>query len=157
MSELQRLLSWLNQARQAFQSCLQSHRSQVRTQVRVPLAISFGAIAGALSRYYLTLGFSDWLGTAFPFGTLFINLSGALAMGFVATLAVERTLLSPDLRLAITVGFLGSYTTFSSYQLDAEKLLTTSSWQITLLYWMGSAVFGIICLELGTYLARRLP
>jgi CrcB protein len=121
------------------------------------LAISLGAIAGALSRYYLTLGFSDWLGPAFPFGTLFINLSGALVMGFVATLALERALISPEFRLAITVGFLGSYTTFSSYQLDAEKLLTTSSWQITLLYWLGSAVWGIVCLELGAYLARRLP
>ncbi|MDA0268910.1 MAG: CrcB family protein, partial [Cyanobacteria bacterium] len=83
--------------------------------VRVPIAISFGAMAGALSRYYLTLGFNEWFGTAFPFGTGFINGSGAFMMGFFATLAIERTLISPDLRLAIAVGFLGSYTTFSSY------------------------------------------
>ena len=125
--------------------------------VRAPLAISFGAIAGALSRYYLTLGFNQWLGTAFPFGTFFINLSGAFVMGFFVTMALERSVISPDLRLAIAVGFLGSYTTFSSYQLDAEKLLTTGSWEITSLYWMGSAVLGLLCLELGSYLARRLP
>ncbi|HBW57318.1 MAG TPA: fluoride efflux transporter CrcB [Oscillatoriales bacterium UBA8482] len=125
--------------------------------LRAPLAISFGAIAGALSRYYLTLGFNQWLGTAFPFGTFFINLSGAFVMGFFTTLALERTVISPDLRLIIAVGFLGAYTTFSSYQLDAEKLLTIANLGITSLYWIGSAMFGVLCLQLGSYLARRLP
>jgi CrcB protein len=125
--------------------------------VRAPLAISFGAILGALSRYYFTLGFNQWLGTAFPFSTFFINLSGAFVMGFFVTMALERSVISPDVRLSIAVGFLGSYTTFSSYQLDAEKLLTTGSWEIISLYWIGSAVLGLLCLELGSYLARRLP
>ncbi|NUN66991.1 fluoride efflux transporter CrcB (plasmid) [Pseudanabaena biceps] len=125
--------------------------------LRAPLAISFGAIAGALSRYYLTLGFNQWLGMAFPFGTFFINLSGAFVMGFFSTLALERTVISPDLRLIIAVGFLGSYTTFSSYELDAEKLLTIANLEITSLYWLGSAMFGVLCLQLGSYLARRLP
>lgn len=124
--------------------------------VRGPLAISIGAIAGALSRYYLTLGMGQWLGTAFPFGTFFINLSGSLVMGFLTTLAIERRMISPELRLMIAVGFLGSYTTFSTYQLDAEKLLTTHAWEITALYWIGSAILGVFCLEVGSYLARRL-
>ncbi|MGA7935456.1 MAG: fluoride efflux transporter CrcB [Kovacikia sp.] len=153
MRERRRILNWFSQGGLALRSFLQSCRSLVR----LPLAISLGAIAGALSRYYLTLGCSQWLGTTFPFGTFVINLSGALIMGFFVTLAVERTIISPDLRLVIAVGFLGSYTTFSSYQLDTEKLLMTGSWQITLLYWSGSASLGVLCLELGTYLARRLP
>lgn len=124
---------------------------------RLPLTISLGAVTGALTRYYLTLGFNEWLGMAFPVGTLFINLSGALVMGFFVTLAVERSLISPDLRLAIAVGFIGSYTTFSSYELDAEKLFKTETWSISLLYWIGSAIWGVLCLQLGTYLARRLP
>lgn len=128
----------------------------VSPAIRVPLAISLGAIAGALSRYYLTLGVNQWLGTAFPFGTFCINLSGALIMGFFATLAVEGRIRSPDLRLVIAVGFLGSYTTFSSYQLEAEKLLTIGQWGLTGLYWIGSAILGVACLELGAYLARRL-
>lgn len=153
MGELQRILTWFNQGRLILRSFLQS----CHPLVRAPLAISFGAIAGALSRYYLTLGFSQWLGTAFPFSTLIINLSGAFIMGLFTTLAVERTIVSPDLRLIIAVGFLGSYTTFSSYQLDAEKLLMAGAWEITLLYWLGSAILGVLCLELGTYLARWLP
>ncbi|MBD2001281.1 fluoride efflux transporter CrcB [Leptolyngbya sp. FACHB-541] len=113
-------------------------------------------IAGALNHYYLALGFNQWLGTAFPFGTFAINLSGSFLMGFFTHLAVERSLISPDLRLIIAVGFPGSYTTFSTYELDAEKLLTVGTWQM-LLYWIGSALLGVLCLELGSFLARRLP
>lgn len=142
----------MNWFAQGVQSLLRSGNANVR----VPLAISFGAIAGALSRYYLTLGFNQWLGTAFPFGTFVINLSGALFMGFFTHLAVERSIIPPDLRLIIAVGFLGSYTTFSTYELDAEKLLMDEQWQITSLYWIGSALLGVLCLELGSYLARRL-
>jgi CrcB protein len=135
----------------------QKHNWLKRPAVRVPLAISLGAIAGAWSRYYLGLGFNQWLGTAFPFGTLFINLSGCFVMGFFVTLALERTVISAELRLTIAVGFLGSYTTFSSYQLEAEKLWTNCSWEITLLYWIGSSLLGVLLLELGSYLARKFP
>lgn len=145
-------MNWFAKGGQGIQSILRSGNGNVR----MPLAISFGAIPGALSRYYLTLGFNQWLGTAFPFGTFAINLSGAFLMGFFTHLAVERSVISPDLRLMIAVGFLGSYTTFSTYELDAEKLLAAGQWQI-LLYWIGSALLGVLCLELGRYLAQRLP
>ena len=118
-------------------------------------AISLGAIAGALSRYYLTLAFSRWLGRGFPYGTFTINLSGAFIMGFFTTLALERVVLSPDLRLLITVGFLGSYTTFSTYALDTAKLVQLSSWNVTLFYWLGSAFLGLISLEIGSFFARK--
>ena len=146
-------MNWFAKSGQGIRSILHSSNASVR----VPLAISFGAITGALSRYYLTLGFNQWLATAFPFGTFVINLSGAFVMGFFASLALERSLISPDLRLIIAVGFLGSYTTFSTYELDAEKLLTAGQWQSTSLYWISSALLGVLCLELGSYLAQRLP
>lgn len=125
--------------------------------VRVPVAISFGAIAGALSRYFISTNVNQWLGTAFPFATFFINLSGALIMGFFTSLAVERSIISPDVRLIVAVGFLGAYTTFSTYTLDLERLLETGHWQTSSLYWIGSTLLGLLCLELGSYLARRLP
>ncbi|MBV6622536.1 MAG: fluoride efflux transporter CrcB [Rivularia sp. (in: Bacteria)] len=128
----------------------------VDINLRAPLAISLGAIAGALSRYYLTLAFSRWLGTTFPYGTFAINLSGAFIMGFFTTLAFESVVLSPDLRLLITVGFLGSYTTFSTYALDTANLLRIDSWFVTLFYWLGSAFLGVISLEIGSFLARKL-
>jgi CrcB protein len=125
--------------------------------VRAPLAVSLGAIPGALSRYYLTLLFIEWLGSSFPYGTFVINISGALIMGFFSTLALERTLISADVRLLIAVGFLGSYTTFSTYELDTDTLLWNAHQEAALLYWLGSAILGVVSLEVGSFVARRLP
>lgn len=124
--------------------------------LRVPIAVGLGAIAGALSRYYLALILNQWLGTAFPFATFLINLSGAFAMGFFTSLAIARNILSPDVRLIVAVGFLGSYTTFSTYSLDLERLLQTGNWQFASLYWIGSTVLGVLSLELGHFLARKV-
>jgi CrcB protein len=123
--------------------------------VRNPIAISFGAIAGALSRYYLTLWFAQRCGTSFPFGTFFINLTGCLIMGFFTTLALARVAtIPPEVRLLVAVGFLGSYTTFSTYGLDTVTLLRNRSLQVAGFYWAGSAILGIICVQLGALLAR---
>jgi fluoride exporter len=129
--------------------------TSVDPSVRAPLAIALGAVPGALSRYYLTLLFTRWLGTSFPYGTFFINLTGALVMGFFVTLTLERAIQSPDLRLLIAVGFLGSYTTFSTYTLDTSVLLRNGTYGFGLFYWAGSAVLGVIGLEIGGWLARR--
>jgi len=124
--------------------------------LRAPVAIALGAIPGALCRYYLTLLFARWLGTGFPFGTFFINLTGALVMGFFVTLTLERAITSPDLRLLIAVGFLGSYTTFSTYALDTGTLLRNGTYGYGLFYWAGSAALGVISLEIGSLLAKKL-
>lgn len=71
-------------------------------------------------------------------------------------MALELTLISPDLRLLVAVGFLGSYTTFSTYALDTANLLRVRSHGSALLYWAGSAVLGELSLEVGSFLARRL-
>ncbi len=121
-----------------------------------PIAVSLGAIPGALSRYYLTVLFSKWFGASFPYGTFFINLSGSLLMGFFATLAIERILTSLELQLLITTGFLGSYTTFSTYALDISVLLRGRDRAKALFYWLGSSVLGGLCLEVGVVLAKFL-
>ncbi|BAY07372.1 fluoride efflux transporter CrcB [Calothrix sp. NIES-2098] len=123
--------------------------------IRNPIAISLGAIAGALSRYYLTLWFADRFGTSFPYGTFFINLSGCLAMGFFTTLAIDKVaIISPEVRLLVATGFLGAYTTFSTYGLDTISLLRTNNLLTATVYWGGSAILGIICVRLGVLLAR---
>ncbi|MBH8565277.1 fluoride efflux transporter CrcB, partial [Nostoc sp. CENA67] len=114
------------------------------SNIRIPIAISLGAIAGALSRYYLTLWFAQRFGTSFPYGTFFINLSGCLAMGFFATFAVEKVaIISPEIRLMVATGFLGAYTTFSTYGLDTIGLLRSGAWLSATTYWAGSAILGI--------------
>jgi CrcB protein len=123
--------------------------------VRNPIAISLGAIAGALSRYYLGLWFAQRFGTSFPYGTFFINLTGCFVMGFFTTLALERlSTISPEIRLLVAVGFLGSYTTFSTYGLDTVLLLRNRSLQTAGFYWLGSAVLGITGVQLGAIVAR---
>lgn len=124
--------------------------------VRAPIAISLGAIPGALSRYHLTLLFARWFGTNFPFGTFFINITGAAIMGFFVTFFLDRGIGNPDLRLFFAVGFLGSYTTFSTYALETSVLLKAGMYHLALLYWLGSAAIGYLGLELGSHLAQKL-
>jgi CrcB protein len=124
--------------------------------IRVPLAISLGAIPGALSRYYVTLWLTRTMGTNFPYGTFIINLTGALIMGFFVTFTLERTITSPDLRLLVAVGFLGSYTTFSTYALDTSILLKSGDRGLALFYWLGSTILGVFCLEIGSFFAKKI-
>jgi CrcB protein len=122
--------------------------------LRPPIAISLGAIAGALSRYYLSLWFQRF-GTAFPLGTFFINLTGCFVMGFFITLSLERVpTIPPEVRLMVTTGFLGAYTTFSTYGLESLKLLGDRNFPAFSFYWAGSAILGVICVQLGVILAR---
>jgi CrcB protein len=122
---------------------------------RNPIAISLGAIAGALSRYYLTLWFAKAFGTAFPYGTFFINLTGCFGMGFFVTFALERVTTVPlEVRLMVTTGFLGAYTTFSTYGLESLTLLRDRNFSTASFYWAGSAILGIICVQMGVILAR---
>ncbi|MBW4614519.1 MAG: fluoride efflux transporter CrcB [Desmonostoc vinosum HA7617-LM4] len=122
--------------------------------IRTPIGISLGAISGALSRYYFGLWFAGLFDTGFPYSTLIINVSGCFVMGFFTTLALRRFItIHPDIRLLVTTGFLGSYTTFSTYELDAAKLFRQHSLEIGLVYWFSSYVLGLLSLLLGNAIA----
>ncbi|MGK7937140.1 MAG: fluoride efflux transporter CrcB [Xenococcaceae cyanobacterium] len=122
--------------------------------IRVPIAIGLGAIAGVLCRYYLGWWLTQSIDTGFPTGTLVVNLSGCFFLGLITTLATERSLLNPELVLLITTGFLGAYTTFSSYELDTANLLEVKSLESDLAYWIGSPLLGILCFNLGVRLIK---
>lgn len=123
--------------------------------LRIPIAISLGAIPGALSRYYLSVLFAQRFGVAFPYGTFFINLTGCLVMGFFVTYTLERVTTIPlEIRLMVTTGFLGAYTTFSTYGLESFNLLRDRNYTYFNLYWLGSALLGIASVQLGVFLAR---
>nr|WP_315792074.1 fluoride efflux transporter CrcB [Fischerella sp. JS2] len=121
----------------------------------VAIIIGLGAVLGGLSRYYLTLCFGRWFGIGFPYGTLFINLTGAFLMGFFTTLASKLSIPSA-VQMLVSVGLLGSYTTFSTYALDTSNLLRTRDYKAALLYWFGSLLLGFISIELGIFLAKML-
>jgi fluoride exporter len=123
--------------------------------LRAPLAISLGAVPGALCRYYLTQLSMAWFGTG-VWGTLAINLSGAMVMGLFVSFTLERMIPSPELRLLIAVGFLGSYTTFSTYALETMTMLRQGNWAGGLSYGAGSLVFGIFGVAVGNWLGQVL-
>lgn len=135
---------------------IQAGLGTVDPELRIPMAIALGAVPGALCRYYLTRWCLKWFGAGFPYGTFAINLSGALVMGFFATVIMQRAIASPDLRAVVAIGFLGSYTTFSTYALDTATLFHSGHWGKSLIYWGASAMLGVVCLELGSALARKL-
>lgn len=121
-----------------------------------PLLVGLGAIPGALSRYYLTIAFAQRLGTAFPYGTLFINLTGAFTIGFFMALPLDSLPIGSNLRLLVATGFLGAYTTFSTYGLETVTLLQTGNYGRSLLYWAGSIGLGGIAVAIGHKLAQAL-
>lgn len=86
------------------------------------IMVMAGGALGAFARYAISAGAGAAFGTAFPWGTLIVNLAGCFAIGLVATLADVRHLISPEMRLFIITGFLGALTTFSSFGLETINL-----------------------------------
>ena len=119
------------------------------------LSICLGACAGATSRYYLGLWFASRLGTHFPYGTLFINVTGCLILGFFSTLALERSALIPsEVRLLIAIGFTGSYTTFSTFGYETIRLLEDGNFLLAIAYVLGSVLAGLTATYFGLVAAR---
>ncbi|WP_341530707.1 fluoride efflux transporter CrcB [Nostoc sp. UHCC 0302] len=117
-------------------------------------SIAIGAVPGALSRFYITEWTKTKLGTKFPYATFAINLTGCLAMGFFFTISKGITSYPSELDLLIRTGFLGSYTTFSTYGFDALTLWRSKQKTATMFYWAGSAVIGLGAVILGIAIAK---
>ena len=115
-------------------------------------SIALGGAAGAVFRYLL----NRWIGQpdGLPLGILIVNLSGTLILGLAATLFLERIGVSDNLRLAITVGLLGGFTTFSTVWLDTLHLLNGGRWVWALANLLLSAAGGLVAAWLGQQLAR---
>jgi CrcB protein len=118
--------------------------------------ISIGAVLGANLRYLVGGWVADRLGPAFPFGTLVINVTGSLVIGFVLTLASER-LVAPWVRTAVAIGFLGSYTTFSTFSYETMALIEDGALLRAVANVGASVGVALVGVYLGMVLARAIP
>lgn len=120
------------------------------------LAVAVGGAVGSALRYMTTLGAARLVGTSFPLGTLLVNVLGCLLAGFVFGLAEERAVLSPIVRILLLTGFLGGYTTFSTFAVETVTLLQDGSWAAALGSLMGNILVGGACALAGVYLGRAV-
>lgn len=118
------------------------------------LLISVGAALGANARYFVGLWASGRFGVGFPYGTTIVNVTGALLLGFVLELTTDRFVTSPEARLLIATGFLGSYTTFSTYMVESIMLMRQGSALLGVVNIAGEAILGLLFAVLGMYIAR---
>jgi CrcB protein len=119
------------------------------------LVAVFGA-AGAVSRYAIDGWISDVGRGQFPWGTFVINVAGAFALGLLVALTTERLLPHPNWRVAVGIGFLGSFTTFSTYAYESVKLAEDGALGLALLNSVGMVAVGLIAAFAGLAVGRTL-
>jgi len=112
------------------------------------LAVGVGGAFGAIVRYMINGWFKGEVGS-FPLDTFLINLSGSFALGLFLTLLTRRNSTQAELRLLVGTGFIGAYTTFSSFTNETLSLLRAGNWLIGLSYSLASLAGGILCVWVG--------
>jgi crcB protein len=118
------------------------------------LLVGLGGFFGAITRFVVDGWVSRVTGGAFPWGTLVINLSGSFALGFLFAVATERSLLSPDIRPPLMIGFLGAYTTFSTWMLESWRMVEDGALVTALANLGGSVIVGVVAVFAGLAIGR---
>jgi CrcB protein len=121
-----------------------------------PALIFLGSGSGGLLRYWLGGIVQYWWGPHFPFGTLFVNVSGCLAMGFLATAWTGPVLIREEYRMAVLIGLLGGYTTFCTFGRETLSLVHDGEWWRAGWYIASSVVLGLVAVWIGAAIATKL-
>ena len=119
------------------------------------LWVALGGAAGASARFAVAQWAGARWGWMFPWGTFAVNVSGSLVIGLVMALLIARDA-DPAYRLLLVTGFLGGYTTFSSFSFETIALIEARRWDAAALYVVGSVVLGLLATGLGLGLGRLL-
>lgn len=120
------------------------------------LVIGIGGFVGAVARYGIAAWIGQRWGRSFPLGTFVINVSGSFLIGLLMTLMAERFTENPQWRLLLVVGFLGAYTTFSTFEYETGALLKDGEWLYAGLNVVMSVIVGFVALKLGEVMAKSL-
>ncbi len=119
-------------------------------------AIALGGAFGALGRYASSQWLYSVLGRSFPYGTLLVNVAGSLVMGILAVLLIERVVAGPELRAFLMIGFLGSFTTFSTFSLETINLISSGEMIKAGVNMLLSVFVSVTACWMGMLLARQL-
>ena len=124
--------------------------------MRLAWLVALGGAVGSVSRYGLTLFIQTRTGSGFPYGTLAVNVIGAFVLGLIARFSVESAAISPEVRLLLTTGFCGGFTTFSTFSYESARLLEDGELRTAILYMLLSVVLSLLAMFLGFRSAQWL-
>ncbi len=120
------------------------------------LLIAVGGALGSIARYWVGTAVANRLGVKFPYGTFVINLTACVIIGFSLTLLARRTELNPAWRFLVPIGFVGAYSTFSTYEWETLSTLRSGAFLEASLYAFGSLFLGLIATWVGVLMAEVL-
>ncbi|HVC89705.1 MAG TPA: fluoride efflux transporter CrcB [Acidobacteriaceae bacterium] len=116
--------------------------------------IAVGGALGAIARFWIGSAVANRLGTKFPYGTFVINITACVIIGFSLTFLAKRTDLNPAWRFLVPIGFIGAYSTFSSYEWETVSTLRSGDFSMAALYAFGSLFLGLVAVWCGILLAE---
>ncbi|MBV1912309.1 MAG: fluoride efflux transporter CrcB [Cycloclasticus sp.] len=120
------------------------------------LAIAAGGSIGAVMRFFVSTGIYSWLGKGFPYGTLAVNVVGSLLMGLLYELFLQRLSVSPEVRALLLVGFLGAFTTFSTFSIETINLIEQGDVLKAITNVLASVILCVLAAWVGLQIARQL-
>ena len=119
------------------------------------LAVGAGGFLGAVARYLVSLGVARVWPRPFPLGTLLINVTGSFVLGWFTTWVAARAELDPAWRLLVATGFVGAYTTFSTFVFESDGMLRAGTGLKAIAYMAASLILGLACVRLGIWLGTE--
>jgi fluoride exporter len=120
------------------------------------LIVGIGGFMGSILRFWLATYIGRRMGTRFPYGTFVINVTGSLLIGFVMTVLTEKTHLSPNWRYLIPIGFIGGYTTFSTFEYETLRAVQDGQFAIGTLNVVLSVLVGFLMVWTGAMVGKAV-
>jgi fluoride exporter len=119
-------------------------------------AVGVGGFVGSIARFWLAVYVGQRMGTRFPYGTFLINISGSFFIGLIMTILTEKTHLSPTYRYLIPIGFIGGYTTFSTFEYETLRAIQDGQFAIGLLNIVLSVLVGFLMVWTGAMVGKAV-
>ncbi len=120
------------------------------------LSIAFGGALGSMARYWVGSTIANRMGTKFPYGTFVINITACVIIGFSLTFLGKRAGLNPAWRFLVPVGFIGAYSTFSTYEWETLSTIRSGAFLLAALYAVSSLILGLAAVWGGSVIAEIL-